>query len=227
MEPGVLLLDEPFDDLDVAGREVLSLDLRQAIAETDVAVAMVTHDLRQALLLAERIAVLSNGRLVQVGARDEVLRRPESPAAARLVGMENLMPAVAVGRDAAGLTVVELASGRRLRAAARASDGQPLWVGIRPEHVKLEAMRDEVERARVSGAREPLNGRVQRLVSDGILATAWIDWDGIELRTHLVAGRGLGHALKPGDVVSFAVLPEHLHLMPRTEERSGTEEPGD
>jgi ABC-type Fe3+/spermidine/putrescine transport system ATPase subunit len=221
-EPGVLLLDEPFDDLDIAGREALSLDLRRAIAETEVAVAMVTHDLRQALLLAERIAVLAAGRLVQVGARDHVLRSPDTPAAARLVGMENLIPGVAVGRDASGLTLVELSSGHRIRAAAPAPSAQRLYVGIRPEHVKLDAMLGERARREApspaNGPSGPLHGTVQRVVSDGILATAWIDWDGIELRTHLIAGRGLGHALEPGDKVWFAINPEDVHLMPQPAE---------
>jgi tungstate transport system ATP-binding protein len=229
-DPGVLLLDEPFDDLDVAGREALSFDLRQTIAETDIAVAMVTHDLRQALLLADRIAVLCEGRLVQVGTRNELLRSPENPVVARLVGMENVLSGVAIGRDAAGLTLVEVSSGKRLRAIGAASPGESLWVGIRPEHVKLDAKRDEDTRVehstssafgsppapfRVPGALDSLRGKVQRVVSDGILATAWIDWDGIELRTHLIAGRGLGHTIKTDDPVWFAIRPEDVHLMPR------------
>ena len=58
---------------------ILSESREQAIAETDVAVAMVTHDLRRALLLADRIAVLMEGKLVQHGRRDDVLRQPNSP----------------------------------------------------------------------------------------------------------------------------------------------------
>jgi tungstate transport system ATP-binding protein len=229
-EPGVLLLDEPFDDLDADGRQRLSFDLRQAITETDVAVAMVTHDLRQALLLADRVAVLCGGQLVQVGTRDEVLRRPATPLVAQLVGMENLVSGVAVGPDAGGLTLVEVSSGRRLHAAARASPGELVWIGIRPEYVKLEARRDDdvptqgstsgglgsrPRPLRVDGPSGALNGHVERLVSDGSLVTAWIDWDGIELRTHLIAGRGLGHTLKPGDGVFFEIRPEDVHLMPR------------
>jgi ABC-type nitrate/sulfonate/bicarbonate transport system ATPase subunit len=75
-EPAVLLLDEPFDDLDAEGQEALSLDVERAIAETGVAVAVVTHDLTRALLLADRLAVLCDGRLLQVGERDHVLARP-------------------------------------------------------------------------------------------------------------------------------------------------------
>ncbi len=235
-EPGVLLLDEPFDDLDVAGREALSFDLRHAIAETEVAVAMVTHELRQALLLADRIAVLCEGRLVQVGSRDEILRRPASPAVAQLVGMDNVIAGVVVGRDAADLTLVEVRPGQHLRSAVHASPGEPVWIGIRPEHVKLDAKRGEDARIehstssvfgeqpvpfRGQGPLGNLKGKVQRLVSDGTLATAWIDWEGSELRTHLIAGRGLGHTLEPGDPVLFAIRPEDVHLMPRRAAATG------
>jgi hypothetical protein len=64
--------------------------------------------------------------------------------------------------------------------------------------------------------------RVLRLVSDGVLATAWLDWEGMELRTHLVAGRGLGASLKPGDAVAFSVRPEDVHLLARAERGVGT-----
>ena len=206
-EPGVLLLDEPFDDLDDAGRESLSADLRRVIEETGVAVAMVTHDLRQALLVADRVAALRAGRLLQVAPRDEILRRPAAPEVARLVGMTNLLPGTVTGRTG-GLVRVELFSGGRLAASASLAPGTPVWVGIRPENVKLEA---------AHGDGEAGLGRAQvlRIVSDGVLASAWLDWEGVELRTHLVAGRGLGHTLKRGDAVGLAIRPEDVHLMPR------------
>jgi tungstate transport system ATP-binding protein len=225
VEPAVLLLDEPFDDLDLAGRETLSFDLRRAISETEVAVGMVTHDLRQALLIADRIAVIRGGRLVGIGARDEILRHPPNPTVARLVGMENLILGRVRGRESAGLTLVDLPSGQRLHSVARGSPGDRVWVGIRPEHVKLDAKREEDPKrdstsasnpasSRGAGSVETYQGTVQRMVSDGTLATAWIDWDGIELRTHLIAGRGLGQSLKSGDAVRFAIPPEEVHLMP-------------
>jgi tungstate transport system ATP-binding protein len=216
-EPRVLLLDEPFDDLDVAGREALSLDLARALAERRVAVALVSHDLAQALLLADRLTVLVGGELAQTGERDEVLRRPASVEIARLVGMSNLLPGRVLSRDAAGLAVVELASGARLRVAGRHTSGSDVWAGVRPESVKLGEAHGEA-------APSPLVGRarVLRLVSDGVLATAWLDWEGMELRTHLVAGRGLGASLKSGDAVAFSVRPEDVHLLARAERGVGT-----
>ena len=103
---------------------------------------------------------------------------------------------------------MELAGGAQLAVAARLAPGTPVWVGIRPENVKLEA---------AHGDGEAGLGRAQvlRIVSDGILASAWLAWEGVELRTHLVAGRGLGHTLKRGDAVRLAIRPEDVHLMPR------------
>jgi ABC-type sulfate/molybdate transport systems ATPase subunit len=91
LRPSVLLLDEPFDDLDPSGQESLSLDLRRVIEDTQVAVAVVTHDLRRALLLSDRIAVLLGGRLAALGERDALLSRPPDVAVARIVGMANLI----------------------------------------------------------------------------------------------------------------------------------------
>jgi hypothetical protein len=58
-------------------------------------------------------------------------------------------------------------------------------------------------------------GHVVRTLSDGMLVTAWIAWAGRELRIVAIAGRGLGHALAPGDGVSLALRPQDVHLIPR------------
>jgi ABC-type Fe3+/spermidine/putrescine transport system ATPase subunit len=205
--PDLLLLDEPFDDLDAPGREVLVQDLASAIRETGIAVAIVTHDLRQALLLADRIAVLSAGALAQVGTRDEVLRRPASAEVAALVGMSNWLPGRVHSRDAAGLAHIEVSPGATIRSATPCAPGADVWVGVRPEHVKID-----VDRSDPNTLGEAL---VESRVSDGALVVAWIAWHALRLRTHLLDGRGLGHTLKAGDGVFIAVRPEDVHVLPR------------
>ncbi len=205
-EPAVLLLDEPFDDLDARAQEQLCADLREVLGASRVAVALVTHDLRQAMLLADRIAVLVGGRLAQVGPRDDVLARPVSAEVARLVGMANLLPAAVVGRDEEGFARVEVAPGCMLRAVSDLPPGARVLAGIRPEHVKVDVGRGETF---VVG-----KGTVARTLHDGVLATAWIAWAGHELRTVAISGRGLGHSLRRGDQVSFAIRPEDVHLVP-------------
>jgi ABC-type Fe3+/spermidine/putrescine transport system ATPase subunit len=204
-EPGVLLLDEPFDDLDEATREALTLDLRAALRDSEAALALVTHDLGQALLLAERIAVLCAGRLVQVGPREQVLRRPATPEAADLVGMSNLLPGRVVARANEGQAVVEVAPGVRLFSVSEAPVGARVVAGIRPEDVKIDVGRGATP---IVG-----KGRVLHVLSDGTLVTLQIDWGGVALRTFLIAGRGLGHSLRPGAPVSLAIRAEDVHLM--------------
>ena len=200
IEPGVLLLDEPFDDLDAAAQESLSKDLRRTVAQTGVAVAVVTHDLRRAVLVCDRIAVLLGGGLRQVGPREEVLNRPIDLGVASLVGMTNLLPAE-IGTDG----VARIAPGYAIPTADSSIRGSA-WVGLRPEHLKVDIGRGEG----VSIG----TGEVVEHASDGILTTLGISWAGHRLRTHLVAGRGMARELVVGDAVSLAVRPEDVHTLP-------------
>ena len=202
LEPEVLLLDEPFDDLDAEGQRLLSLDLEQAIAETNVAVAMVTHDLRRALLLADRIAVLMAGELVQHGLRDEVLQRPNSPEIARTVGMTNLATGHVV-RQADGISWVEISHGFEVPTTADLEIGHETWIGIRPEHLKLDIGRGDGESIG--------KANVESLVSDGLATVVTLRAHGRTFTTHLLSGRGLARRLRPGDPVSLAVRPDQVH----------------
>ncbi len=203
LEPAVLLLDEPFDDLDSAGQAALSLDLRRVIAETGVAVAMVTHDLRRALLLADHMAVLEGGRVVQQGPCDALLDHPATASVARTLGMENLVS----GRvaSAAGERFVEVAPEARIPVHTQLADGAAVLAGIRPEDLKVDVGRGE-------GA--PIGkGEVRSIVRDGATVALGVAWGGTELRTVVLAGRGLGRTLSQGDRVSLSVRPERVHLI--------------
>jgi ABC-type sulfate/molybdate transport systems ATPase subunit len=205
LEPDVLLLDEPFDDLDTAGQAALSLDLGRAIADTGVAVAMVTHDLRRALLLADRIAVLLDGRLAQLDARERVLEQPCSAAVARVVGMSNLVRGVVRVSDE-GACVVAVDAHHSIPVRGGQVPGRRVWAGIRPEHLKLDVGRGG-EGVSIG------KGAVRSIVNDGVAASVAIDWAGAQLTTHLLSGRGLARSLRPGAPVTLAVTPEHVHLI--------------
>ena len=213
LRPSVLLLDEPFDDLDNDAREVLSSDLRRVFSTTGVGVVVVTHDLHRALMLADRIAVLTDGRVTQVGARDEMLARPRTIDVARQVGMANLLPARICGASgpaprAANAGFAEVAPGGRLPVSGDWSPGTPVWLGIRPEHLE----QDE------DGAGFPLGKAfVRAVVSDGVARYVTLDWNGLELRMHLLAGRLGESTLSVGDPVALRVHEAGVHVMPREE----------
>ena len=202
LEPSVLLLDEPFDDLDFEAQEALSEDLIEIVTRTGVAVAFVTHDIRRAALLCDQIAILEAGRLVQHADRDQVLNQPASPAIARRVGMSNLL--------AAQMTLggwAEAGPGLRLPSHHDYPAGTAVWVGLRPEHLKLET--DPQQEGGIGTA------RICSMISDGVLCTVELECGGQRLRTHLVAGRGLAREIKPGDTLTLSVRPEDVHILPR------------
>lgn len=112
--PRVLLLDEPMAALDVAIQPELRQTLRRVLAERTV--VLVTHDVLDALLLADRVLVLEHGRVVEQGRTAEVLERPRSAFAARLAGLNLVRGAWDVGvRTPDGLVVHGLAEGEELR----------------------------------------------------------------------------------------------------------------
>lgn len=104
-EPSILLLDEPFSAVDRATRETLYIELAELKRELALPIIMVTHDLNEALLLADRMTLLSRGHTLQSGSPHQVLARPASETAARLLGIRNLFDGEVLRHDsAAGLT---------------------------------------------------------------------------------------------------------------------------
>jgi len=91
--PGLLLLDEPLGSLDRPLRERLTLDLRRLLHELDLAAVHVTHDQHEALVIADRVVLLRDGRVAQEGAPADVWRRPADEWVARFLGLTNVVPA--------------------------------------------------------------------------------------------------------------------------------------
>ena len=203
LKPAVLLLDEPFDDLDGRSQEALSIDLREAVAKTGTAVVVVTHDIQRASLVSDRMAILIEGNLSQIGPAREILDRPVNVEAAELVGMSNLIEAEL---DAQGMAHVD--DTRRIPTTTKGAAG-PVYIGIRPEHLKLDLGRGEGHRFG--------EARVTTHASDGRLTTVSLDWGGKILRTHLISGRGLGHVVQVGDELTLSIRPEDAHVLRREE----------
>lgn len=99
-EPRVLLLDEPFSAVDRETRERLYLELARLKEQLAIPVIMVTHDLNEALLLADRMILISQGTLLQQGHPRDVLSRPRNEAVAKQMGLRNLFDAHVVAQEA-------------------------------------------------------------------------------------------------------------------------------
>ncbi len=137
IEPDVLLMDEPLGALDKQLRRSVQLEIRRLHEEHGRTTIYVTHDQEEALVLSDRIAVMRDGRIEQVGSVDDLYDRPASAFVAGFVGESNLMPARIVAIDGTEATVDVPALGRSITttAADGMRAGQSGSLLIRPEHV--------------------------------------------------------------------------------------------
>ena len=158
LEPELLLLDEPFSGLDAPARAALLPDLGVILRQDRVTTILVTHDRGEAQALADRVAVLMAGRVLQLDDTARVFHAPASEEIARFVGVETIVTGRVIAREA-GVTVVEVA-GRKLEIAAEARVGEHVRVGLRPEDVTLLL---PTEIAPLSSARNYLAGTIVRV----------------------------------------------------------------
>ena len=130
IDPRLVLLDEPFSSLDAGLRAALRADVRRVIREAGATAVLVTHDQDEALSLADRVAVIRDGRIAQCDTPERLYAHPATPELARQFGEVNLLAGTARGSR------VTTALGD-LEAAALVSAG-PVEVLVRPEQVRLD-----------------------------------------------------------------------------------------
>jgi putative spermidine/putrescine transport system ATP-binding protein len=128
LDPKVLLLDEPFSNLDAQLRVRMREELRQLIRRVDITTLFVTHDQEEALSLADRIVVMSKGKVEQIGTPEDVYARPESEFVAGFIGRCSIIAGAV--KDG----IFRSPSGLALRCDAPTG---PCKVAIRPEMVRI------------------------------------------------------------------------------------------
>jgi spermidine/putrescine transport system ATP-binding protein len=131
--PSALLLDEPLAALDLKLRQAMQIELKRIQREVGITFVFVTHDQEEALTMSDRIAVMSQGRVEQIGTPQEIYNAPSSVFVAGFIGSANLLPGTAVAREG-NATVIELTMGTRVRAEGQHIEiGAPASVMLRPE----------------------------------------------------------------------------------------------
>ncbi|MCH8498951.1 MAG: spermidine/putrescine ABC transporter ATP-binding protein PotA [Marinobacter sp.] len=142
--PRLLLLDEPLSALDYKLRRSMQIELKRLQRELGIAFVFVTHDQEEALSMSDRVVVLKDGVIQQMGTPRELYERPANLFTARFIGEANLFPGRVTGLEAHHLMVEVLGLPRRLRRPAFAvSAGDAIQVLLRPEDIRvLEPSRD-------------------------------------------------------------------------------------
>lgn len=154
--PRVLLLDEPLSNLDAKLREQARAWLKRLQEDVGITTIYVTHDQQEALALSDRIAVMSEGRMLQVGTPAEIYEAPTTAEVAAFVGRCNFLIATVVGTPAGDRVAVKLdATGDVVHVRPRAAlrPDQRVTLAIRPEHLRLCAAGTDEDGADVLRAR--------------------------------------------------------------------------
>jgi iron(III) transport system ATP-binding protein len=139
VRPRCLLLDEPLSNLDAKLRHSMREEIRRVCKEQRLTAVYVTHDQKEALAVADRIAVMNGGRVLQVGTPEEIYKKPASRGVASFIGETNLLRATVRGVDEGAVRIDtplgELVAAPRFATTA----GSQLWVSLRPECLGLSA----------------------------------------------------------------------------------------
>ena len=150
--PSLLLLDEPLSNLDARLRDSMRRELSTLIRQIGVTALFVTHDQVEALSLADRVAVMDQGRIVQEGAPADIYERPKSLFVARFLGAANVLAGRVEERDCQGRVRIALdGGGHRLTLVAQHRPGARVDVVLRPEDLMLSALAPADERNAISG----------------------------------------------------------------------------
>ena len=138
INPSVLLLDEPLANLDAKLREEMRFYIRSLQREFHITTLYVTHDQAEALVLADRLAVLMDGVLQQFDTPEAVYRRPRTVQVAAFIGLTNLIPGRVTARSGDRLVLATSVGTLRACGPAELGDGMEAMLSIRPENIELE-----------------------------------------------------------------------------------------
>jgi spermidine/putrescine transport system ATP-binding protein len=201
--PAVVLLDEPLGALDQQLRKEMQIELKRMQREVGITFIYVTHDQEEALTMSDRIAVMSQGRLLQVGSPQDIYDRPASTFVAAFIGSCNVIPAVNTGAPGtvtvAGVGPVPAVGGDA------ALSGAEVWVAVRPERVAASAVRTPGAAQGTLLEAVYIGDRWRYVVRLGE-ATVTASVDSAEVSPELAA-------LAPGAPVWLSWRPEHARVL--------------
>ncbi|WP_117194049.1 ABC transporter ATP-binding protein [Rhizobium terrae] len=207
-EPPVLLMDEPLSALDKKLRESLQLEIKRIQKRLGVTVVYVTHDQEEALTMSDRVAVMADGQLMQVGAPVELYHRPANVFVAGFIGKMNFLHGEYLGQegDEAIIRLSETAVMKCPLSTYPIVAGQSVTIAIRPEDLRVTA----------SAVSKPqgLRGRIEAALFVGAAYAVLVAIDGrpgevLEARVPVSGGSS---PFTPGDQVDIFAEPQTLRL---------------
>jgi tungstate transport system ATP-binding protein len=213
LRPRLLLLDEPLASLDVPTRKMLRRDISRLVRDMGVTAIYVTHDYHEVLEVADRLAVLLDGSLHQVGKPNQVFGRPSTEEVAEFLGAENLLEGE-VKENREGMAVIEV-EGVAVEALSDIPPGARAKLLIHPEEVTL--MSDAGE---AGSARNRLPGRVTDVNVMGALVKVGLEC-GFPLVAYVTRASQEEMNIEKGRRVTAVFKATSIHVMPFTQAGDG------
>jgi spermidine/putrescine transport system ATP-binding protein len=203
--PKVLLLDEPLSALDLKLRKEMQIELKRMQHETGITFVFVTHDQEEALTMSDRVAVMNEGKILQVGSPTDIYEHPTHRFVADFIGDTNFLEAkvISVEKDFA---MVELESGVRCKATVPAGmqvDGK-VSVAIRPEQVSLQ----------LAAGENSLSGQIENIIYFGTDTICHLVLDGdVPFSVRLQNKGGARSGLEIGNKISVDIPDGALQVL--------------
>lgn len=202
LEPEILLLDEPISALDVPSQEEVRKELKRIHRESDIATIHVTHNREEASWLGDRIGVMKEGRIVQVGTPNRVFQRPKTEFVANFVGTENVFDGEAETEE--GISKIDIGGGMEIEAIGE-KEG-PAKACIRPEEIIIS--RNPIQ----SSGRNTFKGKIEEIMEQENTVRLLID-AGKKFRVTITKRSRTEMNLEIGTKVYLAFKASSVHVI--------------
>jgi iron(III) transport system ATP-binding protein len=204
--PGLLLLDEPLSALDARVRITLRLEIKNLQKKLGITTVFVTHDQEEALVMSDRIVVMNQGTIEQIGFPSEIYRSPASPFVADFVGMMNFIPGY-TNSDPSSVICGSI----NLRTAETnpVGENQPVTVAVRPEDIRLQV--DDLSCVNL------INARVKALEFLGSFNRLVLELEGLDnfpVVAEVSIHRMRFMSIQEGSLFPIQLPPEFLRIYP-------------
>lgn len=213
IEPEVVLLDEPFGSLDPLTKKGLKEELKQLLKEMGVTAVYVTHDQSEAIEMADRIAVMERGRILQIGTPAQIFYHPADEFVAKFVGVETVISGKIVSQQE-GLAEVDV-NDFCLQAVSGIEVGTEVLICIRPEDVTIILPKDGEK----ASARNHFLGTITEIVHFGAVSKITLDC-GFELIAAITKRSLEDLNLKKGQRVLASIKATAVHVISKRSQAS-------
>lgn len=208
LQPDLLLLDEPFRALDTPTRTAFMQDLRKILSETGTTTIFITHNQEQALFIGDKVAVLLDGKISQIGSPQTVFSSPVDSTVAQFLGIENVLPGRVVNSKGGKMSIN--VKGIEMDAVGEVTAGKDVFFCLRPEDITLWKSPEIPP----SSARNLLSGQVSSIAMNGPLLQITIDC-GFPLVALITRASAEELEIEKGMEICVTFKASAVHLIPR------------